>query len=195
LTVVVSTYPSSLSLNEAGRDNIGLGSGNGFQVGSETTKGVPGGAYDGGRGRGAGGVGEGDLLILRVVVTTVVSSISSSSSSLIGTANTVRGAFVCILLDGARLLTLVVGEGGTEAGNGIAAGAIEGGRGIGVGGVIATAGAGAAAGGKAILTTISGGREFLCDSDLTDPTGLEGWCVDGAFELCTLIHSQLPWFP
>lgn len=89
-------------------------------------------------------------------MTTVVSSISSSSS-LIGTANTVRVALVCILLDGARLRTLIVGEGGTEAGNGIAAGAIEGGRGIGVGGVIATAGAGAAAGGRAILTTISGG--------------------------------------
>ena len=120
----------------------------------------------GGRGRGTGGVGEGDRLILRVVVTTVVSPMSSSSS-LIGTANTVRGAFACILLDGARLLTLVAGEGGTDAGNGIAAGAIEGGRGMGVGGVIATAGAGAragaaiAAGGKAILTTISGGREFL----------------------------------
>lgn len=57
----------------------------------------------------------------------------------------------------------MVGEGGTEAGKGMAAGTIEGGRGIGVGGVIATAGggAGAAAGGKAILTTISGARAFL----------------------------------
>ena len=99
-------------------------------------------------------------MILRVVVTTVVSS-TSSSSSFIGTAMTVRGALMCMLLDGARLRTLVAGDGGIEAGRGIAAGAIVGGRGIGVAGVIATAGAGAgagAAGGNAMLTTMSGCR-------------------------------------